>query len=112
MQNSLTIEPREKTQTLKEISPIWAAKLERKQLPFPLSFTWFKWYFELDSPSKCVVGEAYGFSSVYEDECDECNRLGWSFGNSFLLRAQSRIEKDKELFVKHWYKIHARAISC
>lgn len=44
---------------LNEISPGWAKRLVHQNLPFSLSFTWFKWYFELDSPSKCVVGEAY-----------------------------------------------------
>lgn len=109
---TLTTQPQKRILSLKDIAPIWAAKLEQKRLPVPLSFTWFKWYFELDSPSKCVVGEAYGFSSSYEDECEKCNRLGWSFGYSFLLRSHTRIEKDKELFVKHWNKIHARANSC
>ena len=58
------VDPLQKTITLGDIAPKWAKRLEdEKKLPFPLSFRWFKWYFELDIPRRCVVGEAHGFSS-------------------------------------------------
>ena len=48
--------PMEDRITLSDIAPKWAKRLEeKKKLPFPLSLRWFKWYFELDIPSRCVV---------------------------------------------------------
>lgn len=94
--------------TVREISPNWSKRLfSGRGLPFPLSPKWVKWYFELDSPSKCVIGEAYGYSSSYENTCKVCNRLGWSFGASFLLRSSIRLAKDAREFAVHWNKEHA-----
>lgn len=100
----------EKSLTLKDISPKWFERLFSKKmnLPFPLSPMWFKWYFELDSPAKCVIGEAHGYTSSYELTCKECNRLGWSFGKSFILRSRPRLENDLRDFVYHWNKTHLR----
>ena len=100
----------EKTLTLKEISPKWFERLfgREKKLPFPLSPVWLKWYFELDSPARCVIGEAYGYTSSYEETCKECDRLGWRFGKSFFLRSRRRLEKDVNEFVLHWNTTHLR----
>jgi hypothetical protein len=44
---------------LDDISHKWAKRLgEQQQLPVPLSITWLRWWFEIISPPKCVVGEA------------------------------------------------------
>src|SRR5919202_1304498 len=94
--------------TLNDIAPRWAKRLEQKKLPFPLSLTWLKWYFELDSPSKCIVGEAYGYSASYEKECKECDMLGWKFGHSFLIHSTLELQRDVQLFVKHWNERHKR----
>jgi len=97
----------QKNLTLSGIAPKWARRFEHeKNLPFPLSFKWLKWYFELDIPSKCVVGEAHGFSSSYESSCTVCNRLGWQFGHSFLVRSRTGIENDIQSFVAHWNEKH------
>ena len=98
----------EKSLTLKDISPKWFERLfsEKKNLPFPLSPSWLKWYFELDSPSKCVIGEAHGYTSSYERTCEECNRIGWSFGKSFIFRSRTRLENDVNEFVHHWNSTH------
>jgi hypothetical protein len=99
-----------KSLTLSDISPTWADRLSRgsKAIPIPFSPKWIRWYFELDSPAKCVIGEAYGYSSSYEYECKDCNRLGWSFGKSFILRSSTRIENDISQFVQHWNAKHLR----
>lgn len=98
----------EQAHPLQEISPKWSERLfSGRGLPFPLSPKWVKWYFELDSPSKCVIGEAYGYSSSYENTCKVCDRLGWSFGASFLLRSSVRLAKDANEFTVHWNKKHA-----
>jgi len=101
------VDPLEKTITLDDVAPKWAKRLsEEKKLPFPFSFKWFKWYFELDIPKRCVVGEAHGFSSSYEKECDECNRLGWQFGHSFIIRSRSGFDRDVSNFLQHWKDKH------
>jgi hypothetical protein len=100
-------EDNEKSQfTLNDIAPRWSKRLEQKKMPFPLSLTWLKWYFELDSPSKCIVGEAYGYSASYEKRCKECDTLGWQFGHSFLMRSRSGLQRDVKVFVEHWNKKH------
>ena len=91
---------------LNDIAPRWAKRLEQNKLPFPLSLTWLKWYFELDSPSKCIVGEAHGYSALYEKSCKECDILGWQFGNSFLMHSRLSLERDVKIFVDHWNKRH------
>ena len=93
--------------TLKELAPKWASRLETgNKLPFPLTFTWFKWYYELDHPSKCVVGEAHGNSPTYQKECMECDKLGWEFGGSFLLHSKEALDRNIDAFLKHWNEKH------
>jgi hypothetical protein len=107
---SSLVEPVRRCLALKDIAPKWAKRLEQeKKLPFPLSLKWFRWYFELDMPSKCVVGEAYGFNSSYEKECEECNTLGWRFGHSFLVRSRSELETDVQNFLMHWNEKHRQS---
>jgi hypothetical protein len=55
--------------TLDSISPTWAKRLEESKLLPLLSLERFQLYLELRDTSKCVVGEAYGFSSSYESSC-------------------------------------------
>ena len=98
-----------RTAELNEIAPKWANKimtLRQQGFPFPLSLTWWKLYFALDSPSKCIVGEAHGFSSHYEKECAECDRLGWEFGHSFLARSKEGFDDNIKVFVTHWNSKH------
>ena len=93
--------------SLNDIAPRWAKRIEQqKKLPFPLSLTWLKWYFELDSPSKCVVGEAYGYSASYEQKCKVCDKLGWQFGHSFLMHSKLGLQRDVKIFVEHWNEKH------
>jgi hypothetical protein len=106
------VDPQGKTISLDDVAPKWAKRLaEEKKFPFPLSFKWFKWYFELDIPKRCVVGEAHGFSSSYEKECEECNRLGWQFGHSFIMRSRSGLDRDVRNFLQHWKDKHLSSIS-
>lgn len=103
MHNKLSLE-KIKPLTLNDISPRWAERLH--QLPFPLSFQWLRWYLEIKCASKCVVGEAYGFSSSYIHNCEECDSFGWKFMFSFMLHSYSRLEENKQLFVNHWNEKH------
>jgi|SRR5215217_3646557 len=100
---------KQKPLNLYDIAPRWAKRLERNKLPFPLSPTWLKWYFELDSPSKCIVGEAYGYSALYEKKCKECDKLGWQFGHSFLMNSRLSLQRDVKIFVEHWTERHNRS---
>ena len=99
-------EEKQKPLNLYDIAPRWAKRLEQNKLPFPLSLTWLKWYFELDSPSKCIVGEAYGYSALYEKKCKECDKLGWQFGHSFLMHSRLSLQRDVKIFVEHWTERH------
>jgi hypothetical protein len=94
--------------SLYEISPVWAKRLNRAIYEIPrLSLIRLKWYFELKNASRCVVGEAYGFSSAYVSKCKKCNRLGWCFMFYFMVQSNSRIEETKIKFVDHWNKAHS-----
>ena len=105
MYNKLSLE-KIKPLTLHDISPKWADRLLLHRLPFPLSIQWLRWYFEIKCASKCVVGEAYGFSSSYIYNCKECDRFGWKFMLSFITNSYPKLEENKQLFVKHWEEKH------
>lgn len=87
------------------ISPKWAMRLNQP-LPTLFSLKWFRYYSEIRSASRCVVGEAHGFSSSYLKTCPECNRFSIKFMYSFLLHSESRLEKNKSIFVHHWNEGH------
>ena len=97
----------------KDICPKWAERLEqqKQQLPFPLSVMWLRWYSQIRESSKCIVGEAHGYSSIYLINCRECRRFCIKFMYLFLLHWYSRLEKNKNLFVKHWNQKHYRMLA-
>jgi hypothetical protein len=64
--------------TLDTFSPTWARKLEESKLVPTLSLRRLRLYLELKDSSKCVVGEAHGFSSSYESSCKRCFKLAGS----------------------------------
>jgi hypothetical protein len=94
--------------TLEDISPIWASRLKKENLPTFMSRTWLRWRFELQKASKCVVGEAYGYSSQYTDDCYECDRIGCRFLYYFTLNWRRKLELNKRDFVKHWNVEHSK----
>ena len=95
--------------TLEDISPIWASRLKKENLPTFMSRTWLRWRFELQKTSKCVVGEAYGYSSQYSEYCYECDRIGCRFLNYFMLNWRKKLELNKRDFVKHWNAEHSKS---
>ena len=91
----------------KDIAPKWAARLgPEEEFPIFLSSTWFKWFRELKYTSKCIVGEAYGHSSKYVYNCNECGKIGFKFMQYFMLNWHGKLEQNKERFVNHWNKNH------
>jgi hypothetical protein len=94
--------------TLEDISPKWAMRLKTKNIPTFMSLTWLQWRFELQRSSKCVVGEAYGYSSEYTENCDECDRIGCKFLYYFMFNRRRKLEQNKQEFVKHWNEVHSR----
>ena len=94
--------------TLEDISPIWASRLKKGNLPTFMSSRWLQWRSELRKTSKCVVGEAYGYSSQYSDYCYECDRIGCRFLNYFMLNWRKKLELNKRDFVKHWNAEHSK----
>jgi len=98
----------QETLTLSDISPNWAKRLgEQQKLPVPMSITWLRWWFEIIYPPKCVVGEAHGFTRSYTHSCGECGKIGDKFSLYFTLHLCSKIEDNKQRFVKHWNKEHS-----
>ena len=87
------------------LSPNWAKRLSQP-LPTLFSLKWFGYYTEIRSASRCVVGEAHGFSSSYQRTCQQCSRLSIKFMYSFLVHSESRLEKNKLMFVHHWNEQH------
>jgi hypothetical protein len=94
--------------TLEDISPIWASRLKKENLPTFMSSTWFKWCSELRKTSKCIVGEAYGYSSRYVYGCDDCSKIGCTFLYYFTLNWHGKLESNKQDFVRHWNKEYAQ----
>ena len=90
--------------TLDAISPLWCQRLA--QLPIPVSFKWLRWCFEITFASKCVVGEAHGFSSAYTYTCKECGKIGERFAFYFIMHSYTKLTANKDRFVKHWNEEH------
>jgi hypothetical protein len=92
--------------TLDTMSPTWDKKLEESKLLPLLSVRRLQLYLELKDTSKCVVGEAYGFSSSYVYSCKRCSKIGWKFMFYFMIQSYSKLEETKKEFVKHWGEKH------
>jgi hypothetical protein len=92
--------------TLENISPVWASRLKKENLPIFISSTWLRWCSELRKTSKCVVGEAYGYSSRYVYGCHDCNKIGCKFPYYFMLNLHGKLESNKQDFVRHWNEKH------
>src|SRR5215207_6356570 len=71
-----------------------------------MSLNWWKWHYELQKASRCIVGEAYGYSSQYTHGCGKCNRIGCKFLYYFTLNLRGKLESNKQDFVKHWNEKH------
>jgi hypothetical protein len=96
--------------TLEDISPIWASRLKKENLPTFMSSRWLQWRSELRKTSKCVVGEAYGYSSRYMYGCDDCDKIGCKFLYYFMLNWRRKLESNKKDFVRHCNEKHAQQI--
>ena len=105
LQISKQVQLREHELGIEDISPIWDSRL-RGKWPALFSKTWFKWYFELKRTSKCVVGEAHGYSSSYIYSCKECDDIGWKFMFYYTINSRKKLELNKNRFVKHWNEVH------
>src|SRR5919199_2589332 len=92
--------------TLYAIAPLWAKRLEESKLFPPLSLRRLQLYLELKDGSKCVVGEAHGFSSSYVYSCKQCSKIGWKFMFYFMIHSYSKLEETKREFAKHWSEKH------
>jgi hypothetical protein len=95
---------------LNDISPKWSKRLEN--LPIPMSFRWLRWLLEITDATKCIVGEAYGFSSSYTNRCRECGRIGDRFSLYFILSSDTKFEENKQRFIEHWNEKHITRRYC
>jgi hypothetical protein len=94
---------------LNDISPKWSKRLENRrqqQLPIPMSFRWLRWLLEITNATKCIVGEAYSFSSSYTNRCRECGRIGDRFSLYFILASHTKFQENKQRFIEHWNEKH------
>ncbi len=92
--------------SISDICPKWSARFEiNKLLPVPLSLTWFKWLYEVISSSKCVVGEAHGFSASY-GWCEECCKISYTFPFSFMIHSHTKLKEKIQRLVEHWSETH------
>jgi hypothetical protein len=91
---------------LEDMSSKWAARLRKEELSSFMSLTWLRWYSELRRASECVVGKAYGHSSIYTYDCHECDKFGYKFLYCFMLNWKGNLEANKQNFVKHWNEKH------
>ena len=108
--NDNKIQNQEELLTLDIISPTWAKRLEESKLLPLLSLRRLQLYLELKDTSKCVVGEAYGFSSSYVYDCKMCSKIGWKFMFYFMIHSYSKLERTKKEFVRHWSEKHHYAV--
>jgi hypothetical protein len=92
--------------TLDAISPKWAKRLEASKLLPLFSIERLQLYLELRDTSKCVVGEAYAFSSSYVYDCKLCSKISWKLMFYFMIHSYSKLERTKKEFAKHWSKKH------
>jgi len=92
--------------TFDTISPTWAKRLEESKLLPLLSLERLRLYLELRDTSKCVVGEAYSFSSSYVYDCKRCSKIAWKFMFYFMIHSYSKLERTKNEFVVHWSEKH------
>jgi hypothetical protein len=83
-------------------------RLKTENIPTFMSLTWLQWRYQLQKASTCVVGEAYGYSSEYTENCDECDRIGCKFLYYFMFNRRRKLEQNKQDFVKHWSKVHSK----
>jgi len=102
--------PLPKQLTLEDISPIWASRLKKENLPTFMSPRWLQWRSELQKTSKCVIGEAYGYSSQYAYDCDDCDKIGCKFLYYFTLNWRGKLESNKQDFVRHWNEKHIQQV--
>jgi hypothetical protein len=92
--------------TLDVISPTWVKRLEESKLLPVLSLERLQLYLELRDASKCIVGEAYDFSSSYVSNCSMCSKVSWKFMFYFMIHSYSKLEDTKKAFAKHWGEKH------
>ncbi len=93
--------------SLSDISPTWATRLKEKQSPlFLISLARLRWLSEIIHPKKCIVAEAYGFSSSYTDNCRVCARIGNKFSLYYAMCFSNKLEENQQRFIKHWNEKH------
>ncbi len=96
---------KEQQLTLGDIAPSWDRRL--KQLPArKWSLKWLQWYFDMVSCQTCIVGEAFGQSSAYWNDCAECKVFSRQFPRHFRARSYKELEREVQCFVEHWNEKH------
>ena len=102
------LEEKEETSLLSDISPMWAKRLKviKPSLLFAISLTRLRWLSEIIDADKCVVGEAYGYSSSYTKTCEQCARIANKFSLYFTMLWYKKLKLLQQTFVRHWIESH------
>ena len=102
---SYLVVSREQQLTLGDIAPSWDRRL--KQLPASKwSLKWLQWYFDIVSRETCIVGEAFGRSSAYWNDCAECRTFSRQFPRHYKALSYNELERDIQRFIEHWNEKH------
>ena len=92
--------------TIKEIAPRWPGRI--KDMPLPLfSLKGPRWGLQMIFAETCIVGEAYGHSAPYIENCAICRDIGYEFVTSFMTRSHGRFQRNLDAFVDHCNERHA-----
>ena len=105
-QQQLLQEKKQKTTTaFDRVCPVWSKRLEGEYNSH------YAWNLLTDS-SKCVVGEAYGWTRHYEEDgdisCKECSSFGSSICGSYTMGDQDIAKSTAEDFAQHFEEVHAK----
>ena len=96
----------------KHIVPQWFERLNK--LLFENvdadDFLW-KYYSEINSYERCVLGEAYGYDSSYavagsKNRCQMCVELSGNFSFQIRVLDKKKIEMTINKFTIHWNEKH------
>lgn len=109
MQNSTRNNPKkqtlveEKSLEFVDIAPTW----KRRFSEFPVSLPKrIKWFLDMHQPEICVVGEAYGFTGDYKQNCFDCKEFSLMFEDYYIKNNLDNLHKVKDDFVEHWNLFH------
>ncbi|MEM1971173.1 MAG: hypothetical protein QXM92_01765 [Candidatus Anstonellales archaeon] len=94
---------------LESIAPNWARAISTSKM-IPLTIEVDDVTYALDTYDECIVGEAWGWTDLYEDECATCSKFGNTFYNYAIDGVLRRtVIYSLKKFIEHYRSKHGRA---